>query len=451
MNRKCLAAGLCLTLGALGVTATAIAAGPSAGGHSDSYVFYDDWSGNISNEVTAGTATDQVYVGKFDGTGASSLATRRGSVITLHTVSGGSIDEFLYWDPDSSVVAGDWDGTGQTTFGVRSNDTWYLRDEYGDGLPDYKFDFGTLADLVLVGDVDGRGSDAVVLRQGNIFRVHYADASDISTRTFGDSSDVTVVALGDWNGNGTDTPLVRDGTTYHAYNSWNYADGPAYSVTIGGPRNAVIVGDWNGDGKDTLGLRNFNFTAPGSGVQTTNALTTSLVESPEYRLRADAAASWEQVIEIWGSAFQINSAWRSYDTQVAIFEARYVPKASGGGEFCDVRTWAGTRYVRTSELGAAAIPGTSNHGAGTALDINGFEGFDDPVRLQLLALARDFGWSDSEGCAVNERWHFAYNPANDKGSTTWSASDPVNPNVSNCPNKVLTSSGTSTTAPQCTP
>ena len=451
MNRKRWAVGLCLSLGLAGATATAIAAGPSAGGHSDTYVLYNDWSGDISQEISAGTETDQVYTGKWNGTDATSLATRRGALISLHASTGGTTNEFLYWDPNSAVVAGDWNGDGVTTFGVRQNDVWYLRNEFGNGPPDYTFDFGTFGDLVLVGDVDGKGSDAIVLRQGNVFQVQYADGSALSTRTFGDDSAVGVVALGDWDGNGTATPLVRDGNTYHAYNSWNYADGPAYSVTVGGPRNAVIVGDWNGDGHDTIGLRNFTFTAPGAGVQTSNAITTALIESPQYRLRADAAASWEQVIAIWGAAFQINSAWRSYDTQVAIFEARYAPKSSGGGEFCDVRTWAGTRYVRISDLGAAAIPGTSNHGAGTALDINGFEGFDDPVRLQLLALARDFGWSDAEGCAVNERWHFAYNPANDKGYTTWSPNDPINPAVSNCPNKVLTSSGTSTTAPTCVP
>ena len=455
MNRtlKSLALVTALTLGGGLATAAVPAASPSSGGHSDTYVFYTDWSGNIAYEVTAGSATDQVFVGDFAGDKADSLATRAGAVMSLFDKQNPTaIDEFLYWDPDSQVVAGDWNGDGVTTFGVRNNDNWYLRNSFGNGTPDYTFTFGTFEDLVLVGDVDGRGSDAVVLRQGNLFRVWYpGDAAQQPTRVFGAGSDVDVVALGDWNGDGIDTPLVRIDNMYLAYDSWNYDDGADFTVTIGGERNAVLVGDWSGTGRDTLALRNFSFTAPGSNTQTTTAMTTALTHAPGYRLRADAAASWERVLAIWGAAFQVNSAWRSYDTQVQLFEARYTPKASGGGEFCDVRTWNGTRYVRTSDLGAAAIPGTSNHGAGVALDINGWEGFDDPVRLQFLALARDFGWSDAEGCSVGERWHITYSPARDRGTSDWSPDDAIVRSASNCPDKVIPQGSTTATAPQCTP
>ena len=438
-------------MGLVGIATPALAKGPAAGGHSDSYVLYNDWSGDISKEVSVGTSTDQVFTGDWDGNGVTSLATRSGSTNTLYNDADDAVyASDVFWDPQNVVVSGDWNGDGVTTFGVRSNDYWFLRNSLGNGYPDYRFQFGTDKDLALVGDPDGKGKDAIVLRNGATFQVHYADAATPETKTFHPAEGAEVVGLGDWDGNGTDTPLIRKGTTYYAYDSWDSNAQPSHEMQVGGSRNAVIIGDWNGDGKDTMGLRNYE--KPGSGGQITTASTSAVVESPDFRLRADAAASWERVIDTFGQNFPLSSAWRSYDTQKLLFEQRYTPKAKGGGEFCDVRTWNGTRYVRTSDLGSAAIPGTSNHGKGQAIDVPGFEGFDDPVRLQLLALAKDFGWSDKEGCSVNERWHLTYDPAADKGTTNWSPDDPINRNVSHCPDKKPpVSSGDTTQAPQCTP
>jgi hypothetical protein len=272
----------------------------------------------------------------------------------------------------------------------------------------------------------------------------------VESKTFKPAEGTEVVGLGDWDGNGTDTPLLRKGNTYYAYDSWDSGAAPAHEMTVGGSRNAVLVGDWDGGGRDTMALRNYE--KPGSGGQITTASTSAITEAPEWRLRADAAASWERVMDTFGQNFPLSSAWRSFDTQKMLFEQRYTPKSAGGGEFCDVRNWNGTRYVRTSDLGAAAVPGTSNHGKGQAIDVPGFEGFDDPTRLRLLDLAKDFGWSDAEGCSVNERWHLTYDPAADKGSTDWSPNDPINRSASHCPDKKPpVSSGTAPTAPQCTP
>ena len=451
MNRKGLTSGVCLlTLGLVGTAGPAMASGPSAGGHSNGYVFYNDWSGNISREVSVGDATDQVFSGDWDGNGVTQLATRSGAVNTLYNDSeSAQLSSNVYWESGNTVYSGDWDGDGKTTFGVRQDNTWYLRNQFGNGSPDYHFDFGTPQDLALIGDPDGRGKDAIVLRKGDVFQIRYADSATASSKTFAPAKGAEVVGLGDWDGNGTDTPLIRKGNTYYAYDSWSSSASPSHEVTVGGARNAVLIGDWDGDGKDTIALRNYE--KPGSGGQITTASTSAITEQPEWRLRADAAASWERVIDIFGQNFPLSSAWRPYETQKTLFEERYTPKKTGGGEFCDVRTWNGTRYVRTSDLGAAAVPGTSNHGKGQAIDVPGWEGFDDPQRLQFLALAKDFGWSDAEGCSVNERWHLTYDPKADKGSTSWSPDDPIKRNVSHCPDKKPPVSTGTPTKPQCTP
>jgi len=157
----------------------------------------------------------------------------------------------------------------------------------------------------------------------------------------------------------------------------------------------------------------------------------------QWQLRGDAASSLENIAQLWGSPIQLNSAYRSYETQRDIFLERYIPRKSGqgGGEFCDVKTWNGIQYVRISPEGSAAVPGTSNHGSGLAIDIGGFDGFGDQTRLRFLALARDFGWNDAEGCSVGEWWHLVYNPAKDKGKTNWTPTSPIDKSASNCPNQ----------------
>jgi hypothetical protein len=59
--------------------------------------------------------------------------------------------------------------------------------------------------------------------------------------------------------------------------------------------------------------------------------------------------------------------YRSYQRQVNAFLGRYAPQRTGMGPFYDVRWWRGVRYVRVSGA-SAAVPGTSNHGWGVAVD-----------------------------------------------------------------------------------
>ena len=128
------------------------------------------------------------------------------------------------------------------------------------------------------------------------------------------------------------------------------------------------------------------------------------------RLRIGTASRWalvsRQVQARYGWTPHIVSGYRSLALQVAIFTARYVPSATGSGPFGDVRVWNGVRYIRTSPAGPAAIPGTSNHGWGTAVDVDGLLSFASVQRQQFAAVAIGAGFSDAEGRAVGEPWHW---------------------------------------------
>ncbi|MCU1418725.1 MAG: peptidase and DD-carboxypeptidase VanY/endolysin [Schumannella sp.] len=60
-------------------------------------------------------------------------------------------------------------------------------------------------------------------------------------------------------------------------------------------------------------------------------------------------------------------------------------------------------YLRGGNV--AAVPGTSNHGWGRAVDITGYEVHGD-VWAWLLAHAGEYGYSHVTGAASGERWHW---------------------------------------------
>lgn len=57
--------------------------------------------------------------------------------------------------------------------------------------------------------------------------------------------------------------------------------------------------------------------------------------------------------------------YRPYDQQVALFLARYDDRPTGTG---DTRVWNGKTYWRKPGVASVAVPGTSNHGWGLAVD-----------------------------------------------------------------------------------
>lgn len=155
---------------------------------------------------------------------------------------------------------------------------------------------------------------------------------------------------------------------------------------------------------------------------------TGLRSNPGFVLRDDAAVAWDRAVAKFGRGVLLTGAWRSYETQVRLFTERYERKAwPFRGPYGDVRTWNGKRYVRVRGA-AAAVPGTSNHGGGVAVDVKTgrssgdpgratavvFTSWSDRDRVQFLRDAAEFGWDDAEGRRVNELWHLTYYPEKDK-------------------------------------
>lgn len=107
-------------------------------------------------------------------------------------------------------------------------------------------------------------------------------------------------------------------------------------------------------------------------------------------------------------------AYRSYARQEAVFRERYVPRyATYGLGGVDRRgPWLGQYWWRYRGA-AAAVPGTSNHGKGVAVDIKDIGPFTGLRYRQFAEVAAKHGWSNVEGKSVNEPWHWVYSSSRD--------------------------------------
>lgn len=143
---------------------------------------------------------------------------------------------------------------------------------------------------------------------------------------------------------------------------------------------------------------------------------------PDAQLRADAAAAWNRaraaVTARTGITLRVRGWNRTLAEQERFFHERYEPRKTGG---TDVRWYKGVRYARVRGA-AAAIPGTSNHGWGVALDVEDYGNvgqFDYPRRVATFPTLAEHGWTDTEGRgAIREPWHLVYDPARDKHKNT---------------------------------
>ncbi len=105
----------------------------------------------------------------------------------------------------------------------------------------------------------------------------------------------------------------------------------------------------------------------------------------DHRLYAPAAASWNNLVEAAaaeGFDLRITDSYRSYEEQVDLV----------------------TRKGLYSQGGYAAVPGTSNHGWGLAVDA---DVTDDRLRTWLQVNAPRFGWVES---VPREPWHWEFRP-----------------------------------------
>lgn len=129
-----------------------------------------------------------------------------------------------------------------------------------------------------------------------------------------------------------------------------------------------------------------------------------LVDIPGGKLHHAAAAAWMKMQQSAGkdgitlAPTSVVDTYRPYSVQLALFQARYdrIPRST------DSKVWNGVRYWLKPGLAMAAVPGTSNHGWGLAVDVAGASG----ARLDWMvkhAVLFGFSWE-----AQSEPWHIRY-------------------------------------------
>lgn len=138
--------------------------------------------------------------------------------------------------------------------------------------------------------------------------------------------------------------------------------------------------------------------------------------SPDAELREDAAASYNRMIvdvkNLTGLTLTVRGWNRTIADQEKFFFQRYYVRSSGG---TDARWYKGKRYVRRANVYPAAIPGESNHGWGTTIDVDDFGVGNGNVRFhQARPIMEKHGWSFVEGLSISEPWHAEYMPLSDQ-------------------------------------
>lgn len=153
------------------------------------------------------------------------------------------------------------------------------------------------------------------------------------------------------------------------------------------------------------------------------------------RLLSGAAAAWEA---LRAAVFRAHGwypvptgpsdAYRQYTVQETLFRTRYTPTYLAGRP---IKVWNGVRWYLRPGQATAAVPGTSNHGQGIAVDVTGLGGFTSSRYKDFAGVAQPFGWSNVEGRSIGEPWHWVYTGSPELASTpgTGAGSVPTAPNV----------------------
>jgi len=140
----------------------------------------------------------------------------------------------------------------------------------------------------------------------------------------------------------------------------------------------------------------------------------SLRGGPTARLLPPAARAWRALRGAARAdghlldAVGPTDSYRPFEVQEKIFRARYTTDNIGGPS----RIWLGKRWFQRPGTAIAAVPGTSNHGWGLAVDTGeqsdsdiGVESIDDRTLRWLLDNELDFGFSHE---VQSEPWHIRY-------------------------------------------
>jgi hypothetical protein len=177
-----------------------------------------------------------------------------------------------------------------------------------------------------------------------------------------------------------------------------------------------------------VGYANIPITKPCDLNGTSNgklpaSLLTPIPVPSGGRLHHLAARSWTAMVNhaaVDGVRFRgisTGDCYRSYDAQVTLFQQRYVP-GPGPGQ----KTWNGVVYHLKTGMAPAAVPGTSNHGDGLAIDACALDAAGKIVALDpspgttigrrayqwLMDHYVAYGWSHEYTDPKSEPWHLHY-------------------------------------------
>lgn len=124
-----------------------------------------------------------------------------------------------------------------------------------------------------------------------------------------------------------------------------------------------------------------------------------------WRALTAAAADAGHILKAVGGA----DSYRSYEWQERIFRQRYTTTPIKGRP---TKRWLNQTWYQRPGTAVAAVPGTSNHGFGLAVDTGeerdtdaGAESLDQPTLAWLLANEERFGFSHE---VQSEPWHLRY-------------------------------------------
>jgi hypothetical protein len=124
-----------------------------------------------------------------------------------------------------------------------------------------------------------------------------------------------------------------------------------------------------------------------------------------WRALAAAAAKAGHTLKASGAA----SSYRTYAEQERLFRQRFTTSPVSSTK----RYWEGQAWYLRPGMALAAVPGTSNHGWGSAVDTGeerdgdaGTESIDPATLGWLLDNEHKYGWSHE---VQSEPWHIRYN------------------------------------------
>jgi hypothetical protein len=180
----------------------------------------------------------------------------------------GSVRTFHYGVPGDVPLYGDWDGDGLDTPGMYrpSNGFAYLTNEtppdggVGVGDPDLTFFFGIPGDEVVAGDWDGDGTDTLGIRRNGKMYLTNVNATSVAEREFYFGVPGDIAFGGNANGAGGDSVFLYRPSTGLVYYTTEIPTDPSTAAATSGslffgvPSDRFMVGDWNGNGIDTVGV-----------------------------------------------------------------------------------------------------------------------------------------------------------------------------------------------------